>query len=221
MTFIGDCGMLHFEVGNSEAHDFKTAALSGLRSFGRTVLSGPSRKRRVLKVRRSMKEIPLTQGMVALIDDEDFERVITINWHASLSKDHNTYYAMGYLTGRKHIAMHRIILGANNPQILIDHIDGNGLHNWRSNLRMTNNSVNILNSPKRCNTTSKFKGVTWKKSRNKWCAWYSSNHTTKHIGLFDDELSAARARDAKIIEMLGIEQATIGRALNFPLEVKS
>ncbi len=76
-----------------------------------------------------MKEIQLTRGGVAIIDDEDFERVSELKWH--LFKDtHNSYARTGY-----RIRMHRLVMNAKKDD-QIDHIDGNGLNNQNSNLRI-------------------------------------------------------------------------------------
>jgi hypothetical protein len=80
-----------------------------------------------------MKEIPLTRGLVCLVDDEDFYLLNEMRWQA-----HGyavTYASHSIWIGSKHktILMHRIILNAN-PNVHVDHIDGNGLkqHLWHS-----------------------------------------------------------------------------------------
>ena len=52
----------------------------------------------------------------------------------------------------------------------VDHRDGNGLNNCRSNLRICRNVQNQWNKRKRANTASEFKGVTWHKATKKWRA---------------------------------------------------
>ena len=95
-----------------------------------------------------MKEIPLAQGKVALVDDEDFEEMSKVTWH--LVKSHNTCYAHGYIkhSSKKMVYMHRLIL--KTPEDMdTDHINGNGLDNRKENLRVVThceNQRNIHNS---------------------------------------------------------------------------
>jgi len=83
-----------------------------------------------------MKEIRLTKNQTAIVDDEDFERISQRPW----------YFRAGYAMRsiRKpvaqggtidHVRMHREILGVG-PKTNVIHIDGNGLNNRRSNLRI-------------------------------------------------------------------------------------
>jgi hypothetical protein len=79
----------------------------------------------------NMKEILLTQGKVALVDDEDFEELNKFNWHAH--KDKNKFYAEHSEWDKKnknvkHIKMHRFLM-AISQKVKIDRKDGNGLNN--------------------------------------------------------------------------------------------
>jgi hypothetical protein len=97
---------------------------------------------RILRaVGEGMREIQLPKGKIALVDDEDFERLNKLNWNPILCT--NTYYAMRNDNGR-FSSMHREIMG--NPKGLeVDHIDGNGLNNQKSNLRSVTHKVNGQN----------------------------------------------------------------------------
>jgi hypothetical protein len=96
-----------------------------------------------------MKEIQLTQGKVALVDDEDFEYLNQWKWYAN--KIGNTFYALrsihfykdGKRTG-KAILMHREILNPENG-LDIDHINRNGLDNRRCNIRIVTRRQNLQN----------------------------------------------------------------------------
>lgn len=82
-----------------------------------------------------MKEIPLTQGKVALVDDEDCERLNQFKWYAL--KRPNTWYAVRNVwveNKRTAISMHREIMDASRGQE-IDHKNGDGLYNLKVNLR--------------------------------------------------------------------------------------
>ena len=93
-----------------------------------------------------MKEISLTKGLVAIIDDEDFERVSRYKW-VSL-KNKRTVYASrssDLKGGKKTMYMHRFIM--NPPSDMqVDHINGDGLDNRRVNLRVCTQSQNLKNS---------------------------------------------------------------------------
>src|SRR5262245_35202767 len=93
-----------------------------------------------------MIEVPLTRGKVALIDDADYELVSRFKWHAQRGGYGNTYYAVtnirlpdGKWTA---LRMHVLLLGHKG----IDHIDGDGLNNQRSNLRLATQSQNSANT---------------------------------------------------------------------------
>ncbi len=139
-----------------------------------------------------MKQIPLTQGKIALVNDEDYEFLNGFHWRAK--KEFNSYYCytrIGHgVKNRKHISMHRLILQAK-PGEVCDHIDGNGLNNCRSNIRITTARGNgqNLHIPK----TSKYPGVRIDKLGKKWQAQIKINGKQRHLGTFDNEIDAATA----------------------------
>lgn len=151
-----------------------------------------------------MKEIKLSvQGKnkgkyVALVDDEDFEYLNQFRWNAH--KGRNTFYAVRQLTvdGKKTAQlMHGEVMKGK----CIDHIDGNGLNNQKSNLRFCTLSENQMNKRKRYNCTSIYKGVYFNKRAKKWLARIGINGKDIHLGLFASEVDAARAYNAKAIEL--------------------
>ena len=134
-----------------------------------------------------MIEIPLTQGQVALIDDEDFEIVSKYKWYATWSPDTKSFYAMTNirkLDGKQTtLQMHRIIMNAQKGQ-QVDHIHHNTLDNRKSEMRLCSGSQNQHNSGKRTNNTSGFKGVSWHKATQKWYARIKLNGKEKSLGYF-------------------------------------
>src|SRR6266487_2555210 len=88
-----------------------------------------------------MREIPLTQGKVALVDDEDYERVARLSWRAHYSK--GTWYAETG-GGEDVVAMHSFILGLPRGSEA-DHKDRDGLNNCRENIRPATRSNNCMN----------------------------------------------------------------------------
>ena len=91
--------------------------------------------------------------------------------------------------------MHRVIL--NTPMGMdTDHINGNGLDNRRCNLRICTHAENISNQRKYSNTMlSKFKGVSWDKSRNRWIVYIGVHPKRIFLGRFKTEIDAAIAYD--------------------------
>ena len=145
-----------------------------------------------------MKEIKLTQGKVALVDDEDYEDLNKYKWYAN--KDKNTFYAMRneIINGKSRtVMMHRKIMN-NNYNLLTDHIDGNGLNNCKSNLRIVTNRQNSQN--RHINKSSKYVGVYWDKIAMNWKAQIRTNKKI-YLGTFKNEEDAHNAYKNKLKEI--------------------
>lgn len=134
-----------------------------------------------------MKEIPLTRGQYAIVDDADYEALSQHRWHAI--KPAGTYYATRR-NGAKHVYMHRAVLETTGP---VDHINGNGLDNRRDNLRPATTAQNQWNTEKQANNTSGYKGVTYDKRARKWKAYIGVNGKRLHLGYFSTAEEAAIA----------------------------
>ena len=159
-----------------------------------------------------MIEIPLTQGKVALIHDDDFELVSGFKWCAR--KHRNTFYAQKNVRSegggrRQCIQMHRLILGLTDQNVLTDHIDGNGLNNQRANLRACSNAENLWNRGVNSNNTSGLKGVSWRADIGKWHAKICVNWKQTHLGFFTTP-EAAHAAYCKAAAELHGEFANFG-----------
>ncbi len=165
-----------------------------------------------------MIRIPLTKGQFALIDDGDEWMVAPFSWHARFCR--NSWYAQTAIrreSGKRvTVSMQHVILGLD---LLIDHRDGNGLNNGRSNLRVVTVAQNQHNQRARRGGTSRFKGVRLDSGTGRWRAEIAAgpkrkngrNSSTIHLGLFDTESAAAEAYDAAARKHFG-EFA----AVNFP-----
>ena len=105
--------------------------------------------------------------------------------------------------------MHSLITGFAE----VDHWDGDGLNNRRSNLREVTHAQNMGNARKQYGCSSQYKGVYW--GGKKWQAQIGVNHGTRYLGRFVNEEDAARAYDAAALEAWG-EFAR----LNFPGQVQ-
>lgn len=147
------------------------------------------------------KEIVLSQGMVALVDDDDYEWLNSMKWHAH--RDGHTCYARHayWENGAcKTVKMHRVIMGAPQGKE-IDHMNGNGLDNRKSNLRICSTAENQHNGRKWQQTSSRYKGVSrWK---NKWRARLKSAGKEIYLGTFDTEEEAAKAYDEGALRVFG------------------
>lgn len=131
-----------------------------------------------------MKEIPLTQGKVALIDDDMFDRVSYFKWSAD--KSGKNYYArtnIGVDGKEKSFKIHQLLLGFPK-NCDIDHINGDGLLNTKDNLRLCSHSENCRNSSLKINNVSGFRGVHWHKNNKKWVAQINKNGKRVNLGYF-------------------------------------
>lgn len=164
-----------------------------------------------------MKKIPLTRGYVALVDDEDFERINAFSWYAHESPTTKIVYALRRIkdkeTGKqKTYRMHREILNLpDDPRIIVDHLDLNGVNNTKSNLRFATASQNQANihRKRRKGRTSRYKGVSKFKSqwnlKRPWVAEIKPGpkEKKKHLGYFATEAEAAQAYNAAALEAWG------------------
>jgi len=150
-----------------------------------------------------MKEIKLTQGKVALVDDEDFELVSRHKWYAH--KAFRNVYADTHIRPIKrqvNLLMHILIMGKKQG-FEIDHINHNGLDNRRSNLRHVTHAHNIQNCRPTCNTSSIYKGVWWVKKEKKWGACIKQDGILYTLGRFITQQEAALAYNKAAFERFG------------------
>lgn len=151
-----------------------------------------------------MKQIPLTQGKFAIVDDGDYEWLNKYKWYAV--KNRNTYYAVRKPSRkqgkRTRIYMHRQILDAPK-ELQVDHANHNGLDNRRQNIRTCTHKQQQHNRLPVKNSSSKYKGVQWYESGKKWKAKIGYNNQYICLGYFVNEVDAAKAYDEKARELFG------------------
>ena len=141
-----------------------------------------------------MKQIPLSQGLFALVDDSDYEFLMQWKWTANKERKTFTAYRQSNQTKKRtFIYMHRLIMNMPEKGVFVDHIDGNGLNNQRCNLRLCTNAENLMNRGANKNNTSGYKGVTWHKKISKWQSQIMLNRKNIKLGYFSDKTDAARA----------------------------
>lgn len=149
------------------------------------------------------KAIPLSRGCVALVDEDDYERVVAAGpWHAC--PHGRTFYA------RRHFRRDGVRTTQNLQTFLTgwvetDHANGDGLDNRRANLRPATRSQNNANKQRHKNNTSGYKGVSWRKRTRQWQAYIGAGKGGKmiHLGYFTTAEAAARAYDAAAIVAWG------------------
>ena len=165
-----------------------------------------------------MREIPLTKGKVALVDDEDHEELSKYKWHA-ICPGNGTRKGKGFYAIRrmyidtktaKFVYMHQHLMGT---EAMFDHVNGNGLDNQRKNLREATHSQNMCNVGKRKHNgkaSSQFIGVSLN-HRGKWEVSVSIHGRRVFRETFPTEIAAAIARDCQA----RLHQGPFAR-LNFP-----
>lgn len=142
--------------------------------------------------------VPLTRGKVAIVDDQDVKAVAAHNWNAYPSGQ--TWYAQrSYWTGER-VATEGMGRFLTSPPkgLVVDHINGNGLDNRRSNLRHCTRQQNRYNTPTRRESRSGYTGV--KKRANGRFTTYLKG---KSYGTYDTPEEAARAYDLAAIDEYG------------------
>jgi len=154
-----------------------------------------------------MKKIPLTRGLFAMIDDNDYEFISQRKWHATKSKA-STIYAKSWTLkseGKPRLlCMHRELLGLGEGRsIVVDHINGNGLNNCRNNLRIATVSQNSANRRVIPKKNTIYKGVSWHKAAKKWRATIQKDSKLIHIGYFKSDLDAALAYNREALNFHG------------------
>jgi hypothetical protein len=143
-----------------------------------------------------MQEIKLTKGLVALVDDADYGRVMAAGpWQGHPRK--KTAYAMRHVwrDGKKTAQyLHRFLLGITDPKILVDHGDRNGLNCQRWNIRPATRSENAANAGKCKGFTSQYRGV-YVRSSGRFHARIKVDGKQVYLGSYWHELNAALAYD--------------------------
>lgn len=104
-----------------------------------------------------MKEIQLTRGKKAIVDDDQYE---ILNKHKWYFNGHYAVRAIGVSRqNRSIIYMHQAVLGKDSP---IDHINGNKLDNQIINLRFASPLENMRNRKDKLTAGVRWNGTSWR-----------------------------------------------------------
>lgn len=134
-----------------------------------------------------------------LIDQEDKKLLTSYSWYIDKAKSIYTSYVRGRKKGHGYsepIYLHRVVMKAKKGQI-IDHINGNGLDNRKSNLRFATPAQN------QANRVTQGVGVRHRERPKPWQAYYSKNNRFTHIGYFKTKEEALKAREETLIKERG------------------
>ena len=149
-----------------------------------------------------------------LVDEQDYDWLSLMTWH--LNNHKGKMYAVTTKNHSEKYKMHRMILGVTDPNILVDHKDGNGLNNQRNNIRICNRSQNAANKKPK----NKYLGVRFHIARKKyisrktgelklmndkggWMAIICKDGKYKNLGRFQTEEAAAKAYNEAAIKYHG------------------
>lgn len=138
------------------------------------------------------RQLPLTRGLFALVDDEDYCRVAEAGRWLAVPGGAGRYYARRRLG----LGLHSFLLGTTR---IVDHVNGDTLDNRRANLRVASASQNMANRPGR--SRCGYRGVT--SSEGAYRAQICPDGQRKYLGTFRTAEAAARAYDAAAIDLYG------------------
>jgi hypothetical protein len=164
-----------------------------------------------------VRNIPLTQGQMAIVDASDYDWLSQWKWHAVWNPGTKSFYAhrqepTGGNPRQRSVRMHRQIIGIlHGDRRMVDHANHDTLDNRRSNLRPASNSENQRNREAGPTNTSGFKGVSWHKNDKKWHSRVMVQGKTVFFKGFLSREEAASAYDEEALKHFG-EFAV----LNFP-----
>lgn len=107
---------------------------------------------------------------------------------------------------KKHYMMSHVVFYLHHNYLpdFVYHLDGNKSNIAIENLKEAKFSCFFFGCDKReGNFTSKYKGVSFAKDRNKWRATITKDRKRFHIGYFDNEYESALAYDKKALSLFG------------------
>lgn len=160
-----------------------------------------------------MKEIELTKGYKTLVDDDVYKEASKFLWYADVYNDGANVYARNLKYGRLHRFIFEVIDHINIDGKTIDHIDNDGLHNYRSNFRIVSRRENSRNQKSRKSSpNSPYIGVSWREHTKRWQAQIRHDGKLTWLGYFNTPEEAGMAYDRAVLYYFPAETSV----LNFP-----
>jgi hypothetical protein len=147
-----------------------------------------------------VREIELTQGRIARVDDEDYAALALHRWGFSHGYAGRTTWLAGQNKTGPRIYMHREVC-PTAAGFEVDHIDGDKLNNQRLNLRAVDRGANTQNKPSR--NRFGYKGVQAQPNGLTYAAVIMFAKSRRYLGNFNDPVAAARAYDAAARHLYG------------------
>ncbi|MGE5609479.1 MAG: HNH endonuclease [Bacillota bacterium] len=138
------------------------------------------------------KELPLLNGGVAIVDDQDYDRLSIYNWYRT-----SDGRARATIAPRLYRLLHHLVIGAPPAGLVVDHCNGDPLDNRRTNLRFCTQTQNQWNRGKRrMGSSLRFKGIQKDRGVRKWRACIKVSGRRYNLGWWNNEEDAAHAYDA-------------------------
>lgn len=136
-----------------------------------------------------MKRIPVTRGLFTLVDDDIYALYSNYKWNFTLQVKRS-------IPDGRTVILHRLIMGLDfGDKRVVDHINYDVLDNRRENLRVCTYQENSRYSRSRRGSSSKYKGVTWNREKNRWSVFINRGQGSEWLGNFQDEEEAAIVYD--------------------------
>lgn len=154
------------------------------------------------QVKLMVKEILLQNGIVAMVDDEDYERCMEHTW--SLGATSRTLWTVSTTINSEMISLQRFLLGlVKGDGKEISFLDKNRLNYQKNNLIIGDSKLKIIRRRGHSNSSSKYKGVSWSKRLSKWEVTITYNRKRNHLGFYKDEDEAAKIYNAAALKFFG------------------
>lgn len=131
----------------------------------------------------------------ALIEPDDLHFVQWYRWCLD-----NNGYARTRTKADGVLLMHRHLMGLKKGDGLeVDHVNGDGLDNRRSNLRVCTHAENVQNRSSAPGSTSRYRAVYWDRQKRKWRARVHTQGRYHHVGYFASEAEAGAAAEEYVL----------------------